>query len=129
MFRVWGAVSYSMAGEFRYRNFLPEEPRPGYSAGLTGSILISCIIIPYAGPAFGLVGLIFMLIHLTRINKYNKILEQSGRWEMFYQQRMAALKQQQSTGWQQMQTSFGQSPVPPRNTPLSGDQVKKNPFG
>lgn len=76
-----------------------------------------------------------MIIHLTKINEYNRALEQTGRWEVRYNERMTQLRQQQQTSWMGMQQNYQQpqqyqQPVQPlRSTHIPGEKEKpKNPF-
>lgn len=94
-FLVTNAVAEGIVKEFHARNIMPSEQKPGYSFGLTGSIMLCCCIIPYAGVVIAIIGLIMMVMHLVRISEYNRVLQQSGRWETRYHQRMEALRQQQ----------------------------------
>jgi len=131
-FMVISAVADGIAKELLVRNMLPREEKPAYAMGLTGCILISFCIIPYIGPAFGLIGLIFMIVHAVKISAYSRELEQSGRWEVRYNARMAAIRQQMDAGWQQQPNpynnrypspqTFQQAPpmyVPPQPTYVS----------
>lgn len=105
-FMVIGAVADGIAKELLVRNMFPREEKPGYAMGLTGCILICFCIIPYGGPAMGLIGLIFMIIHAVKISEYNRELERSGRWEVRYNERMAAIRQQMDAGWQQQPNPY-----------------------
>lgn len=110
-FLVLNAVAEGIARELQVRNLFPKEPKPGYGIGLTGCILISCSIIPYAGVGLSIIGLIIMIVHMAKISEYNKVLAQSGRWEVRYHQRMEALRQQQQHTWQGMQQPYQQPSV------------------
>ena len=133
-FMVTNAVAYGVAEEFRVRFMFPKDSKPGMAMGLTGGILVCCSIIPLGGVGLGLVGLIFLIIQATKIREYNRALQESGRWEVRYQERMTALRQQQhidSFGqpWQNVQQVY-QAPAQPTHV---SDVVKekekpKNPF-
>lgn len=120
-FMVIGAVADGIARELSVRNLFPKEEKPAYAMGLTGCILICFCIIPYVGPAMGLIGLIFMIVHAVKITEYNRELEHSGRWEVRYNARMAAIRQQMGAGWEQHQNPYNNryptaqpyQPVPP----------------
>jgi hypothetical protein len=152
---VWGfmvnnAVADGVAKELQIRGIFPNEQKPGYSLGLTGSILICFCIIPYGGIGIALIGLVFLILHIVKISEYNKVLQQSGRWEYRYHERMNALRQQQQAQWPAMQQGYQQpmypsqqpyNPPPPAMPPpgyynpdtlnTSPDQKEKpkNPFG
>lgn len=146
-FMVMNAVADGLARELRSRNMFPREPKPGYGIGISACILICCSIIPFAGVAFGLIGIVLLIIHATRISEYNRALAQSGRWEIRYQQRMQEAAEQRHLYFQQMQhpqyNSYQQpygymppSPVPPsparvpESTPGYMPKEKpQNPFG
>lgn len=149
-FLVTNAVAEGIAKEMQVRNMFPNEAKPGYGFGLTGCILLCCIIIPYAGVGFGMIGLILMIVHMVKISEYNKILAQSGRWETRYHQRMAELRQQQGISAYQYGTPQHwpqQQPTPPPQTytqpqppppsyynpddlnPYKKKDKPKNPFG
>ena len=99
-FLVINAVAEGITKEFHSRNMMPREDKPGYAFGLSGCILLCCCIVPYAGPALGIVGLVIMVIHAMKISEYNRVLQQSGRWEARYHQRMEAMRMQQGmTGY------------------------------
>jgi hypothetical protein len=149
-FMVINAVAEGISKELLVRNMFPKEEKPAFAMGLTGCILICFCIIPYIGPAFGLIGLIFMVIHAVKISAYNRELEQSGRWEVRYNARMAAIRQQMDSGWQQQPNpynnrypapqAFQQAPpmymppapppsyAPPDTTQYSKKDKPENPF-
>lgn len=147
-FLVIGAVAEGIARELQVRNMFPKEPKPGYSIGLSGCILLCCIIIPYAGVGLGMIGLIFMIMHAVKISEYNKVLQQSGRWEARYHQRMQELRQQQGINpyaygtpqhWPQPTQQFTPPPRPQQpiqppptyydtNVNPKGKEKPKNPF-
>jgi hypothetical protein len=102
-FLVMNAVAEGLARELQSRNMFPREPKPGYSVGVSGCILICCSVIPFAGVLFGLIGIVLLIVHAVRISEYNRALAQSGRWEIRYQQRMQQAAQQQQFYFQQMQ--------------------------
>jgi hypothetical protein len=93
-FLVTNAVAEGIAKELHSRNIMPREAKPGYSIGLSGNILLCCCLIPYAGVVIAIVGLVLMIIHTVRINEYNQVIQQTGRWETRYHQRMEAMRQQ-----------------------------------
>lgn len=146
-FMVITAVADGITKELGVRNMFPREEKPGYAMGLTGCILICCCIIPYGGPAMGLIGLIFLGIHAVKISEYNSELRQSGRWEVRYEQRIAAIRQQMNPQWQpgynpynQYQSPNYQQPVapvtpppptymPPDTSKYSRKDKPENPFG
>lgn len=115
---VWGfivnnAVADGIAKELHIRSIFPNEQKPGYSMGMTGCILFCFCIIPLGGIAIAIIGLIFLVIHMVKIAEYNKVLQQSGRWEYRYHERMNALRQQQQNQWANMQQGY-QQPVYPQ---------------
>ncbi len=137
-FMVTNAVASGIAGEFAVRNMFPKESKPGAATGTTGCILMCCCIIPYAGIGIALIGLVFMIVHIAKISEYNKALNNSGRWETRYHERMALLKQQQQITWVGMQQPYQQAQnfqQPQRSTYISQEtklyqqkEKPKNPF-
>jgi hypothetical protein len=110
-FFVVNAVSEGLAKELIARNMFPKEEKPAVGFGLTASILMSCWIIPYAGVCIAIIGLVLLVVHITKISEYITVLQQSGRWEMHYEARMAAIRGQMNGSWQQ------QHPYPGYQTP------------
>jgi len=134
-FLVTNAVANGIAGEFAVRNMFPAEGKPGLTVGTTGCILVCCCIIPYAGVGVAIIGLIFLVIHISKISEYNKALASSGRWEVRYHERMALLRQQQQNTWNGGQQNYQPpqpvqtQPNPQRDTHIPDGKVKpKNPF-
>lgn len=134
-FMITSAVANGIAGEFAVRNLFPKEAKPGMGVGSTGCLLVCCCVIPYAGVGIAIIGLVFMIIHLSKISEYNKALEASGRWEVRYNERMGALRQQQQTSWMSTQQNFQQPlpfqpPVQPKRSTFIPDtkEKPKNPF-
>lgn len=108
---VANAVGEGLAKELLARNMFPKEEKPAYGYGLTGCILTSCCIIPYAGVCIAIIGLVLLVVHAVKISEYNNILQQSGRWEARYNARMEAIRGQMHGSWQQ------QNPYPTYQTP------------
>lgn len=124
-FLVTNAVAKGIAGEFAVRNMFPAESKPGAAIGTTGCILVCCCIIPYAGVAVAIIGLIFLVIHISKISEYNSALKASGRWEVRYRERMSLMQQQND----QPNTPFQTQVTPQRNTFIPDSKIKpKNPF-
>lgn len=108
---VVNAVAEGLSKELLTRNLFPKEEKPAYGYGLTGCILMSCCVIPYAGVCIAIIGLVLLIVHTVKISEYNNVLQQSGRWEVRYEARMAAIRNQMNATWQQ------QNPYPNYQTP------------
>ncbi len=70
-------IADSLAAEFAKRNIPLEEQRPGYSIGLTFSILFCCGIIPVLGGLASLAGLVCWIIYWVKIAGYKTKLQQT----------------------------------------------------
>jgi hypothetical protein len=75
-FIMIGRIADSLAIEFRNRNIMVDEARPGYNSGLTAQILRVCTIIPLVGIFIALVWVILLLMYWSKMRGYKNMLEQ-----------------------------------------------------
>lgn len=138
-FMVVNAVANGLVKEFNSRGLITSEAKPGSGIGQTGCIMICCSIIPIVGYGFGIIGLIFIVVHLVRIREYIAELERTGRWETRYQERMLAMQQQhqqwsgiqepfQSPSAQQLSAQQPKDYIPEDYKPYQEKEKPKNPF-
>lgn len=76
-FIIVNRMADSLAAEFAKRNIPVDEERPGYSIGLTYSILFCCSIIPVLGGLASLAGLVCWIIYWVKIAGYKTTLQQT----------------------------------------------------
>jgi hypothetical protein len=139
-FMVVNAVANGLVKEFNSRGLITSEAKPGSGIGQTGCIMICCSIIPIVGYGFGIIGLIFIVVHLVRIREYIAELERTGIWETRYQERMIAM-QQQNQQWSGLQEPYQYTVAPPQamqqptdckphgNSEFRPKEKPENPFG
>lgn len=74
-FIVVTAVADSLGEEYHRRGIIPREPRPGFSSGLSASILLTCALIPAFGIAIALCSNIPRIVHLNKVKNYCRDLQ------------------------------------------------------
>ena len=70
-------IADSLQAEFSSRNIPVSESRPGYTIGITYSILLLCSYLPILGVLALLGGLVCWIVYWVKINDYKTKLQQS----------------------------------------------------
>jgi hypothetical protein len=69
--------SESLKLEFGERGIYGFEDKPGFTIGLTSSILMILSLIPIIGILFGIAGFVCWIIHWVKVVEFKKVLKQS----------------------------------------------------